>query len=151
MEVFSDEFVNGKRVTQLPTGAALLYTNDNIVFELQQFSISSGTYISYKTLKDLVDDNGAFIAPLPAALLVNSYNVSMSEEFVLGRFTAASNTIISKFVERVFTGESPLEQRIINSPEENEVPAPLVTMAPCYEGRYRTAITPNGWLENSGK
>ena len=144
--LLSDQFVNGKLVSQLPVGEVLLYTNDNILIELQQFSISSKAYDYLKTLKDIVDDNGGFNSPLPAAFVGNMYNPNDAEEFVLGRFTAASSTIISKYVERIFIEEPQLEQRIINSPEENEVPPPIVSKAPCFESRYRTGIRPSGWV-----
>ncbi len=147
IEIFSDEFVNGKRISQLPIGAALLYTKDNMLIELQQFSISSKAYSYYKTLKDIVDNNGGFNSPLPAALLGNIYNPNNTEEFVLGIFAAASSTVTSKFVERIFIDEQPLEQRIINSPEEDEAPAPIVSKAPCFEGRYRSAKRPDGWMD----
>lgn len=147
IEIFSDEFVDGKRVSQLPVGAALLYTNDNMLIELQQFSISSNAYRYFKTLKDIIDDTGGFNAPLPAALVGNLFNVNNAEEFVLGRFTAASTSINSTFIERIFIEEPQLEQRLINSPEENEAPPPIVTSAPCVEGRNRTGIRPEGWVD----
>ena len=146
IKLFSDEFVNGKTVAQLPVGEVLLYTNDNILIELQQFSISSNAYRYLKTLKDIVDNNNGFNSPLPAALVGNIYNPYDSEEFVLGRFTAASTSLVSKYVERIFIEEPQLEPRLVNSPEGLEVPIPVVITAPCYEGPYRTGIRPDGWL-----
>lgn len=145
--LLSDQFVNGKLVSQLPVGEVLLYTNDNILIELQQFSISSNAYQYFETLKDIVDDNGGFNSPLPAALVGNMYNPNDPEEFVLGRFTAASSTSASEFVERIFIEEPQLEQRLINSPEEDEVPPPIVSRVPCIEGRYRTGMRPDGWVD----
>ncbi|UWX56686.1 DUF4249 domain-containing protein [Maribacter litopenaei] len=82
IKLFSDEFVNGQKVMQLPVGDILLYTNDNILVQMQQFSISQKAYGYFKTLKDLVDNNGGFNAPLPAALVGNLFNEENSEEFV---------------------------------------------------------------------
>jgi len=147
IKLFSDEFTNGKTVSQLPVGEVLLYTNNNILVELQQYSISSNAYRYFKTLKDINDNNRGLNSPLPATLVGNMYNPNNLEEFVLGRFTAASTSITSKFVERIFIEEPSLEQRLINSPEENEVPPPVVSSAPCYESLNRTGIMPVGWLE----
>ncbi len=147
VNILSDEFINGKKVTQLPIGEVLLYTNDNILLQLQQFSISPNAYRYFKTLKDLVDNNGGFNSPLPAALIGNLYNINDPDEFVLGRFTVASSRTTPIFIERINIEEPQLEPRVITNPEGDEVPPPMVTMAPCKPGRYRTSLTPMGWLD----
>lgn len=147
IKILSDKFINGRQVTDIPVGEVLLFTNDNILIELQQFSVSSDAYRYLKKLKDLVDNNGGFNSPLPAVLVGNLYNPEDGEEFVLGRFTVASGAISTSFVERIFIEDPQLEQRLINSPEENEVPPPIVSSVPCVEGPFRTGIRPDNWID----
>lgn len=146
IKIFSDEFTNGTTISNLQVGEVLLFTNDNILVELQQFSISPNAYRYLQTLKDIVDNNSGFNSPLPAPLVGNIYNTNDSDEFVLGMFVAASASKKSAFIERIFIEEPQLEARIINSPEEDEVPSPIVAYAPCKESRLRTSIMPNDWV-----
>lgn len=145
IKILSDEFVNGKMVSQIPVAEVLLYTNDNVLVHLQQYSISPIAYKYLKTLKDLVDNNGGFNSPLPAALIGNIYNSNDSEEFVLGRFTMAASNTTPIFIERIHIRDFELDPRVNTNPEGDEVPQPIVTMAPCNPGRYRTTSEPLGW------
>jgi hypothetical protein len=45
----------------------LLYTRQNIAVEIQQFALSSAAFQYFKTLKDLIDNNGGSrrICPRP--------------------------------------------------------------------------------------
>ncbi|MCK5441486.1 MAG: DUF4249 domain-containing protein [Maribacter sp.] len=144
--IFSDEFTNGTTISNLQVGEVLLFTNDNILVELQQFSISPNAFRYLQTLKDIVDNNSGFNSPLPAPLIGNIYNTNDNEEFVLGMFIAASASKKSAFIERIFIEEPQLEARIINSVEEDETPSPIVIYAPCQESRLRTSIMPNDWV-----
>ncbi len=146
IKIFSDEFTNRTTISNLQVGEVLLFTNDNILVELQQFSISPNAYEYLQTLKDIVDNNSGFNSPLPAPLVGNIYNTNDSEEFVLGMFIAASASKKSAFIERIFIEDPQLEARIINSPEEDEVPSPIVVYAPCQESRLRTSIKPANWV-----
>ena len=58
IKIFSDEFANGLQITGLPVADVLLYTKENIVIELQQFSLTPKAYDYYRILKDIVDNNG---------------------------------------------------------------------------------------------
>ncbi len=146
--LFSDEFTNGTTVTSLPVGDIYLFTKRDILIELQQFSLSPDAFRYYKTLKDLVDNNSGFNAPLPAALVGNMYNPDDPDEFVLGRFTAAATVVSPIFIVRKDIEENPLEMVILNQPEgEEAVPPPNVYTAPCIEGRFRTGIRPDAWID----
>lgn len=146
IKIFSDEFTNGTTISNLQVGEVLLFTKDNVLVELQQFSISPNAYRYLQTLKDIVDNNNGFNSPLPAPLVGNIYNANDSDEFVLGMFVAAPASKKSAFIERIFIEEPQLEARIINSPEGLELPPPIVFYAPCQESRSRTAIMPNDWV-----
>ncbi len=147
INIFSDEFSDGLLISQLPVADIALFTKRNILVELQQFSLSEEAYRYYKTLKDLIDNNSGFNAPLPAALVGNLSNAEDPEEIVLGRFTAAATSVRSVFIERIFVEEEPLEQIIIAQPEGDETPPPPVFFAPCIESRFRTSIQPAEWPE----
>lgn len=148
VEVFSDEFTDGAAVTALPVGDVLLYQKRNIQVRLQQYALNREAYRYYKTLKDLVDNNSGFNAPLPAALLGNLSNPEDPEEYVLGRFTVASQVSRDLFIERIFIEEDQLEEVIIGQAEGfADAPPPVTTSAPCDEGPYRTAVEPPGWPE----
>ncbi len=146
--VFNDEFSNGKAIVDFPVGDLLLYTKENMVVEVQQFSLTPTAYAYYKVLKDIVDNSAGLNAPPPAALIGNLYNPNDREEVVLGRFTAAASSSATIFVERQTISEPPLDTRdpvvlepLIGSP----YPPPATNFAPCQETKTRTAIAPSGW------
>jgi hypothetical protein len=150
VSVFNDQFSNGNTVSNLEVGNLLLYTKENMVVEVQQFSLSPAAYDYYKVLKDIVDNSGGLNAPPPAALIGNLSNPENSDEFVLGRFTAASSSVASIYIERESIQEPPLETRepivlepLVGSP----YPPPATNTAPCSETRFRTANEPNGWID----
>ncbi|WP_276389484.1 DUF4249 domain-containing protein [Eudoraea chungangensis] len=147
IEIFSDEFTDGLTTTDLDIADILLYTKKNILVEVQQFSLTPSAYSYFKTLQDIVDNSGSFNAPIPAALVGNLFNPNDSEEFVLGRFTAASTRTQSVFIERLFIDEPPLEEFVPGIYEEfgGGTPEPFQTMAPCEEGTFRTGIEPADW------
>lgn len=147
ISIFSDEFTNGTLISKLPVADILLFTKRNILVELQQFSLTPEAYRYYKTLKDLIDNNSGFNAPLPAALVGNLYNPADDEEIVLGRFTAASTRVTPVFIERVAVESEPLESIVKSQAEGEEVPPPIVITAPCIEGRYRTSKQPEAWQD----
>ncbi|WP_158657075.1 DUF4249 domain-containing protein [Maribacter cobaltidurans] len=150
VNIFDDQFTNGKTISGLEVGKIPLYTNEEMVIEVQQFSLTPAAYKYYKVLKDIVDNSSGFNAPPPAALIGNLYNVNDADEFVLGRFTAAASSVANVFVERVYIDDPVLEglqppnislEPTMNSP----YPPPPTQLAPCEESRYRTAIEPAGW------
>lgn len=149
IEVFSDVFSNGRTTTALPIADILLNRKTKILVEIQQFSLTPKAYDYYKTIKDLIDNNGSFNAPLPATLIGNIYNPNDSNEYVLGRFTASSAITKSIMIDRTNVEESALEPRFVPRPEP-PVTSPTATQvlySPCEEGRYRTAIEPEGWID----
>lgn len=148
VEVYSDEFSDGTTTTGLPVADILLYQKRNVLVKLQQYTLGRDAYRYYKTLKDLVDNNSGFNAPLPAALLGNLYNPDNPDEYVLGRFTAAAQVSRDVFIERIGLEEAQLEDRIVGQAEEyGSVPPPVTSSAPCLSGPYRTAVEPQGWPE----
>ncbi len=163
VRIFSDDFINGNSVKSLPVADVVLYTKNNIVIEVQQYSLSPAAYKYYKVLKDLVDNNVGFNAPPPAALVGNMFNPNDNSEFVLGRFTAASAVVKSIFINRSRIAEDPVE-RIISV--DNEKCTDICTAADCMpfneplppecvpvistscdESRFRTGIRPEGWID----
>lgn len=147
IQIFSDKFSNGTTTTSLPIVNILLNRKTKVLVEIQQFSLTPKAYNYYRTIKDLIDNNGGFNAPLPAALIGNMYNPQDSNEYVLGRFTATSATTTTIMIDRTMIAESPLEPQIIPSQESNPAPMPYVYTAPCVESRHRTTIKPEGWIE----
>lgn len=150
VNIYDDTFSNGKSVSGLEVGSLPLYTKENMVVEVQQFSLTPAAYQYYKILKDIVDNASGFNAPPPAALIGNLYNVNDPNEYVLGRFTAAASSSVNIFVERQFIEEAPTETRqppTINTEPTigSPYPPPPTQLAPCEESRYRTAIEPIGW------
>lgn len=151
IEVFSDEFTNGVSGNRLRVADVLLYTKNDILVEMQQYALTAEGYRYFRILKDIVDNNGNFNAPPPAALLGNMVNVDDSNEFVLGRFTIGTASTASIFIDRTAIEEEPLEQVRINT-ESSDLffgNGLLVrSTAPCGEGRFRTGIRPSGWISN---
>lgn len=154
IKIFEDEFTNGSSINSLPIADVLLYTKADILVEVQQFSLSKAAYSYYKVLKDLVDNNSGFNAPPPAALIGNMFNPDNSEEYVLGRFTAAATSIQTIFIERSGIAE-PAISSIEIIPEGSVVyprpslpPGGPVLYAPCEEGRYVTSNRPENWPIN---
>ncbi|WP_430965715.1 DUF4249 domain-containing protein [Spongiimicrobium sp. 2-473A-2-J] len=148
VEILSDEFVNGSFVEALPVGNALLYSKEDVLIELQQFSLSPSAHRYFRVLRDILDNNGGFNAPPPAALVGNMFAVDNTEEFVLGRFTAAAASVSHLFIDRTAIPESQIEERRPALFEEmGEVPPPEIFTAPCEETTTRTGVRPPGWID----
>ena len=161
INIFSDEFSNGLQISDLPISNVLLYSLQNIVVDIQQFSLTPKAYEYYKTLKDIVDNNGGLNAPPPAALVGNMFNTQNENEFVLGRFTAAATTKKSIFINREDILDFPIEEddglqletcTTFCFPDQCSgvaapCNAPIITTANCSENRFQTAIEPEGWLQ----
>ncbi len=149
IKLFTDRFSNGNTINELPIADVLLYSKRDILVEVQQYSLSLSGYNYYKKLKDVVENNSGFNAPPPAALIGNMFNPNDSEEFVLGRFTAASTVTSSIFIDqRTSISERQLEARPpVLMPEDfpEFLGQEIVSRAPCIEGRFRTSVHPNGW------
>lgn len=148
VQIFADDFVNGTSITNLHVANVPLDTKKDILVEIQQFSLSPSAHKYFKALKDILDNNGGFNAPPPAALIGNMFNSNDSEDYVLGRFTAAASSVETIFIDRSEIVERQLEEIILgNSEPYGEVPDPQTVTAPCNETRFRTGITPQGWIE----
>lgn len=150
ISIFDDGFSNGKRTSNLPVANIPLYTKENVVVEIQQFTLTPAAYDYYKILKDIVDNNSGFNAPPPAALIGNMTNVNDSEDFVFGRFTAAAASVASVFINRSAIAENSIEPIISVQLEPtllSPYPPPATTTVPCTETRFRTAIQPEKWVD----
>ena len=147
ISLFDDEFTNGKAIRNLKVGRVPFYSNSDILVEILQLNITRKAFKYFKTIKDIVDNNSGFNAPLPSALIGNFYNVNDSEDPVLGRFTAAAGKSKSILIKRgginaIFEAEYQYPQpELLGDP----LPNPITYSAPCIEGRYRTAIKPLEW------
>nr|WP_299073892.1 DUF4249 domain-containing protein [uncultured Allomuricauda sp.] len=150
INIWSDEFTNGNS-TQLAIADVLLYNKKDILVEVQQVSLSAEAFRYFQTLKDLVDNNGGFNSPPPAALIGNMFNPADSEEFVLGRFTAAPTDIARIFIERDQIVGPEIEAEIEEVTEEDRPPPGVapedwVFYVSCpEENRYNTSFRPVGW------
>ncbi|WP_318311756.1 DUF4249 domain-containing protein [Flagellimonas crocea] len=148
INIFSDDFSNGTTTSSLPIAQVPLTRKTKVLVEIQQFSLTPKAYEYYRAIKDLVDNNGGFNAPLPAALIGNIYNPEDPDEYVLGRFTASSAFTRSIMIDRTTVEASPIENQIKPNPEPPPVgPGPHYLYAPCNESRYRTSIQPEGWID----
>lgn len=146
--IFDDRFSDGKVINKFPVGDLLLYTKENMVVEVQQFSITPAAYNYFKVLKDVVDNNSGLNAPPPAALVGNLFNPDDNEDFVFGRFTAAATSSASIFINRnliegaaIETSQVPVFEPQIASP----YPPPATVLAPCSENKERTGVQPEKW------
>ncbi|MEM8506580.1 MAG: DUF4249 domain-containing protein [Bacteroidota bacterium] len=151
IEIFSDEFSNGALGNRLAVADVLLYTKNDILVELEQYALTAEGHRYFRILKDIVDNNGNFNAPPPAALLGNMFNPNDSDEFVLGRFTIALAASASIFIDRTNIPEAALEAIPVNS-ESSDLffgdGLQVLSTIPCEEGRFRTGTPPEGWISN---
>ena len=147
--VFNDKFTNGKLISNLLVGKVPYVSKKNILVEVLKLNISEDSYNYFKTIKDLVDNNGSLNSPLPTALIGNFSSVLNPEEIVLGRFTAASAVTKSIFIkrddrsEKVFGNSRELQPEVLGDP----IPNPLTYEYSCDESRTRTSIL-NPYLLN---
>ncbi len=156
--LFENKFTNGTTVVDLPIANIPLYTKEDILVQIEQYSLTTAAYDYYKILKDIVDNNKGLNSPPPAALVGNISNVNDKSEFVLGNFTAAASTSSSLFIDRSNIAESQIDGNQILNIETCEVCPPQtacpvdcspVELVPCSETRYRTAILPDGWITDN--
>ncbi|MEM7380241.1 MAG: DUF4249 domain-containing protein [Bacteroidota bacterium] len=149
VNILEDRFVNGLDVNNFRVAELPLYTKEDMVVIIQQFSLTPDAFEFYRTLKDILDNNSGINAPPPAALIGNMRNAEDSEDLIFGRFTVAATTTASIFIDRTNIAEDqlePLEPLITEN--FGEGPPPQVTTAPCSETRFRTAVPPEGWIDN---
>ena len=151
-KIFSDEFTNGLNVKLYEIGNVPLISDNPFFVTVQQFNITQSAFNYYKTLKDVSENTSSLNAPLPTALIGNLFNPNNIEEFVLGRFTVASESNSSLFQNR-----KDLRDKVTNNASAYGIkkidpeiygmplPEPLTYFAPCEETRFRTAIEPQGW------
>lgn len=148
INIFDDKLSNGKTTSNLTVAEVPLYTKREILIEVQQFSLTPSAYEYYKVLKDIVDNSAGFNAPPPAALIGNMINANDPDDFVFGRFTAASTSTEIIFVNRdgILEGAIEAPHEVILEPQlGSPYPPPITISAPCAETRFRTAIQPEGW------
>ena len=141
INIFSDEFTNGKTVENLLVAKVPYTSKQDILVEVLQLNISQDAYKHYRTIKDLVDNNSGFNAPLPAALIGNFTDLSDPEQIALGRFTTAAAVTATIYIRRSLRGE-PLSGDLKSPQPEilgDPIPQPLTYMAPCIESIYRTS------------
>ncbi|MEK9750332.1 MAG: DUF4249 domain-containing protein [Flavobacteriaceae bacterium] len=141
INIFSDEFTNGKSVENLLVAKVPFTSKQDVLVEVLQLNISQDAYKHYRTIKDLVDNNSGFNAPLPAALIGNFTDLSNPEQIALGRFTAAAAVTETIFIRRSLRDE-PLSGDFKSPQPEilgDPVPQPLTYIAPCIESIYRTS------------
>ena len=149
ISLFDDTFTNGKMISKLLVGKVPLNSKQNILVEILQLNITEEAHRYYKTIKDIVDNNSGFNAPLPSALIGNFYNSSDEEDPVLGRFTAAAGSSKSLFVKRgnipqmTIGAYKPPQPELLGDP----LPNPITYESPCIEGRFQTTIKPLKWEE----
>jgi hypothetical protein len=130
-------------------GKIPLYTKQDVLVEILQLNITEEAHKYYKTIKDIVDNNSGFNAPLPSALIGNFYNPEDSEDPVLGRFTAAAGSSKSIFVKRGDIPQMTVGAFRVPQPEllGDPLPNPITYETPCLEGRNQTKIKPLTWEE----
>lgn len=148
IEIFDDEFTNGNSILDLPVADVLLFTAEDVLVSVDQLSLSYDAYQYYKRLKDVIDNKGNFNAPPPAAVSGNIFNLKNDNEVVLGRFTATSTSTASIFIDRSDIIKGEIEPEASFSFEGPPAIGSPFTSAPCLEGRFRTGIEPEGWIEN---
>lgn len=145
--LFDDAFTNGKLIENLLVGKLPLYSKQDVLIEVLQLNITKDAYKYYKTLKDIVDNNSGFNAPLPSALIGNFFNPSDLEDPVLGRFTGAAGSNKSTFIGRGNIPQmtigtlKPPQPELLGDP----LPNPITYESSCIEDRYRTTIKPALW------
>ena len=147
ISLFEDEFTNGKSISNLLVGRVPLYSNQDILVEILQLNISQNAHKYFKSIKDIVDNNSGFNAPLPSALIGNFYNIDDSEDPILGRFTAAAGRSNSILIKRGGINEKIEGEYKSPQPEllGDPLPNPITYVAPCIESRYQTKIKPLTW------
>ena len=145
--LFEDEFTNGKSILNLLVGRVPFYSNQDILVEILQLNITQKAYKYFKSIKDIVDNNSGFNAPLPSALIGNFYNVDDSEDPILGRFTAAAGKSKSIFIKRGQINVKIVGEYKSSQPEllGDPLPNPITYEAPCVESRLQTVIKPLKW------
>jgi hypothetical protein len=141
INIFSDEFANGKPISNLLVAKVPFTSKQDILVEVLQLNVSQDAYKHFRTLKDLVDNNSGFNAPLPAALIGNFTNLTNPDRIALGRFTAAAAVNQNIFIRRSLRSEPLSGDFKLHQPEilGDPVPQPLTYVAPCVEGLYRTS------------
>lgn len=143
INVFSDEFSDGRRVTGIEAGRDNYDSSGELLFDVQLFSTSAAAYTFNLTLKGLAEGSGGLNAPLPAALVGNLADVSSLGTNVLGFVGVVSVSQERVFIDQDTFGGTPLP---FDSQINLEPVNPSPPTAPC-EGGTRTRVMPEGWGE----
>lgn len=168
VKIYDDKFSNGLAVNDLNIADVFLYSSSNALVEIQQITLPKAAYDYYEVLKDIIDNNGNFNAPPPAAFIGNIFNPDDSDEYILGRFTAASTATYSIFINRENITEEVIDkvhriqyevcEEVCSSRCKNPTgegycnccicgACRRVILSPCEENHFRTGTEPIGWIE----
>ena len=144
VNVFSDEFVDGNRVTGREVAVLPFESRYPALVLVSQYSITLDHYRFKLLLQNLSAETGGLNATPPAAIIGNIVNPNDPEEKVLGYFGASANRSKYVYIDRVNTPGTPFGGYTPNFEPPPPPPASTPT-APCMETETRTGIKPEGW------
>jgi hypothetical protein len=92
INVLSDQFINGREITEQPVFNSPVYWFGVHYIEIKQYSISQEAYLFWEQYLAQTNRTGSILDPLPAQLTGNIYNQADSNDIALGLFSGSAAT-----------------------------------------------------------
>lgn len=152
LNVFSDVFSNGQTIAGRLIAKIPYYSDGGALLEIKQQSVSSAAYRYLKLLIEQAQTTGSLVDTPPAAVIGNIKNIANPEEEIAGFFMVSGVRMVRYWLSRenarkreaVPTGI--LGHQIYYEPNSLPPDPPRPPLAPCLPGKYRTNVTPEGWV-----
>lgn len=142
--IYSDEYSNGKLVSNKLIAQIPYYQTLGALLEIKQLSITEDAYKFLKMLVDQAERTGTLVDTPPAAIIGNVKNLTKKEEPVAGFFMVGSANTVNYWLDRknVPINISPIGL-LGRKPNPNNFGATFA----CIEGPTRTPQKPKGWVD----
>jgi Domain of unknown function (DUF4249) len=146
LNIFSDGYLNGKRITGKQVARIPFDSFNPYYFLLEQRSNTKSSYTYYQSLAVQTQNTGSLF-DIPAETRFN-FNIKSSDakDKVLGLFDVYSVKKKLFYIDRksnIPKGEFPIINVNSGKPACPAFPCPK----PCLESRFRTGMKPEGWKE----
>jgi hypothetical protein len=92
INVLSDQYIDGREISDQPVFYSPVYWNGNHYIEIKQYSITQEAFLFWQQYLVQTNLTGSILDPLPAPLRGNMYNQADSTDIALGLFSASAAT-----------------------------------------------------------
>ncbi|GAB4044962.1 DUF4249 domain-containing protein [Spirosoma litoris] len=140
ININSDQNINGKAISRQPIAEVPFTSLSRYYIEIEQQALSRGTYVFWKSVKQLTSNTGGLFDAAPSSVQGNLRCTSNASEVVYGYFGAMGVSVTYLYVDRSSGKGNPLVDLPVNVPYPTN--PPCIT---CENSLYQTPTKPRWW------